>query len=464
MADDLSARLRLTRTPDVRVSDEIDTPLATGVRRPTIVLPADRFARLSVHQQRMVICHELAHVRRKDLALGCVPALAERLFFFHPLAHVAAREYALCREAACDEVVLKVLDAPPQEYGRLLLNLGVRPRMRLAAAGAPWSFPNLKRRLVMLSNSAAPSTMSRILAGGAICLSAIALVPVQLVGRSQAAAQEPAVAPAAEASARIRAAVEAEVSAVTTAAEEATAEAVVAAAEEVEAVLAVEAVENVSDDSSFTRDPFILLGDDDHTTWHGSSRDHARAIRHKREGEPLLWFRRDGQEYVVRDRALIAQAEAVWKTVGELGGAQGELGGEMGKLGSKQGEHGSRMGELGSKQGALGAKLGELAVRQAELALRQTRELTDQEQELLEKQEREIEIQMETLQKEMEGLGEQMEALAKPMEDLGTQMEPLAKQMEALGKKMEEAARSAEAEMEKLIERAVEDGSAEKVE
>ena len=78
--------------PDVRVSDRVNTPLVAGFGRPVVLLPAGRFEALTPRQQEMAICHELTHLKRADLWLGCVPALAERLFFFHPLAHVVARD------------------------------------------------------------------------------------------------------------------------------------------------------------------------------------------------------------------------------------------------------------------------------------------------------------------------------------------------------------------------------------
>src|SRR3990170_3363684 len=101
---------------------------------------------------------ELAAHPRGDPALGCVPALAERIFFFHPLVRLAAREYAFWREAACDAAVLTALGTMPQAYGRLLLDLGVaQPPATLSAAGAAWSFSNLKRRIVMLNQPTTPS-------------------------------------------------------------------------------------------------------------------------------------------------------------------------------------------------------------------------------------------------------------------------------------------------------------------
>ena len=132
----------------------------------------------------MTLCHELVHVRRHDLALGWVPALAERLFFFHPLARVAAREYLIAREAACDAAVLRALDVAPQEYGRLLLRFGVtRPEPGFSATGASSSTSSLRRRLDMLHHITLSRTSRRatwLLA----CIVALALLPFQLVART----------------------------------------------------------------------------------------------------------------------------------------------------------------------------------------------------------------------------------------------------------------------------------------
>ena len=56
----------------------------TGFLRATVLLPDRWLARFSGHELAMTLCHELAHVRRHDLLLGAVPALAERIFFFTP--------------------------------------------------------------------------------------------------------------------------------------------------------------------------------------------------------------------------------------------------------------------------------------------------------------------------------------------------------------------------------------------
>ena len=158
--------------------------------RPVVLLPSGRLDALTDRQWQMALCHELVHLKRANLWLGCVPALAERVFFFHPLVHLASREYALSREAACDAAVMETLDAAPQEYGRLLLSLGVsHPRTGFAAAGGAWSFLSLKRRIAMLQDVSARSNRSRVIAFGAVGLAVAAMVPMQLAARPQSSAR-----------------------------------------------------------------------------------------------------------------------------------------------------------------------------------------------------------------------------------------------------------------------------------
>ena len=186
--------------PEVRVSGEIIGPLVSGIRRPVVLLPAT----LPHADWRVAIAHEFVHVRRHDLVLGWVPALAERLFFFHPLARLAAREYVTAREAACDASVLRTLDVPPGDYARLLVDLGVARTAPLpAAGGAPASKSSLRRRLDMLQH---PSVHGRtrhtwLLAAAFV----MAVVPFELSARQAPAPVARPVAPAAAPDAPARA-------------------------------------------------------------------------------------------------------------------------------------------------------------------------------------------------------------------------------------------------------------------
>ena len=185
VAEPLAELVGLRRLPRIATSDDISGPQVAGIVRPIVLLPQS-VATLTAGERTMTICHELMHIRRRDLAFGWVPALAERLFFFHPLARLAAREYATSREAACDVAVVRALDLPPAEYGRLLVRLGIAAGSPvLVAGGSPPSMSSLRRRLQMLQHTdfPAPSHRSRWLIAAVV----LALVPVQFVARTSAA-------------------------------------------------------------------------------------------------------------------------------------------------------------------------------------------------------------------------------------------------------------------------------------
>jgi beta-lactamase regulating signal transducer with metallopeptidase domain len=174
-------------TPEIRVSAAARVPLAVGLRRPGILVPAGS-ERLSDDALRLVLAHELSHLRRRDPLLGCVPALAETLFWFHPLARFASREYLSAREELCDADALRATGASPREYGELLLDFAVGRHSVLpgcASCGTP-AGRRLKRRLEMLSNHASHSPAKRIAA--AVFASAFVLIgfaPVRLAAGGQ---------------------------------------------------------------------------------------------------------------------------------------------------------------------------------------------------------------------------------------------------------------------------------------
>lgn len=268
VASDLAGRLGIGTVPAVLESELIDTPLVTGLRRPAIVVPAS-FCWLSPDQQRMALCHELAHVKRADLSFGAVPALVERIFFFHPLVHVAAREYSIWREAACDRDVLDALDAAPDEYGRLLVGLGVsNPRAGLAAAGASWSFTTLKRRLTMLTESPNRSKYSRAIAISAIGLAALTLVPITLAARPVVAVPD---APQAQ----------------------------------------TQAVEKPQAPQELPAIRAVLFSEK--TRLHGERNDVVRAMAYRTGDEKLAWFQIGDAEYVLRDAPMLTRLEEAWE-------------------------------------------------------------------------------------------------------------------------------------------------------
>ncbi|MBB3800738.1 beta-lactamase regulating signal transducer with metallopeptidase domain [Xanthomonas arboricola] len=169
----------LSHPPALRLSSQIDSPQLIGPWRPVLLLPAARLPHMADDDLDMALTHELIHLRRRDLWWGLLPALAQHLFFFHPLVHLAAREYAIAREAACDAAVVAGHRHCRHDYGRLLLQLGVAARPRGGVASASPSFLSLKRRLSMLQDTRAFPRLAAamILAAVAVC----GVLPLRLV-------------------------------------------------------------------------------------------------------------------------------------------------------------------------------------------------------------------------------------------------------------------------------------------
>ncbi|WP_218086321.1 MULTISPECIES: M56 family metallopeptidase, partial [Stenotrophomonas] len=135
--------------PRLWMSTQVDAPQLVGPFRPVLLLPAGENA-LQGDALDLALTHELQHLQRRDLQWGLLPALAQHLFFFHPLLRLSVREYAQAREEAVDAAVVGQHAASRQAYGRLLLQLGVAPQPHLGVASAAPDATSLKRRLLSL--------------------------------------------------------------------------------------------------------------------------------------------------------------------------------------------------------------------------------------------------------------------------------------------------------------------------
>jgi beta-lactamase regulating signal transducer with metallopeptidase domain len=175
--------LGASRTPEIRVGGDTRVPLAVGMRRTGILLP-EGSERWSDDALRLVLAHELSHLRRRDPLLGWIPALAEMLFWFHPLARLSSREYLAAREELCDADALRATSASPRDYGELLLGFAVGRGSVLpgsASCGTP-AGRRLKRRLEMLSNHGSITRWQRL--GAAVFAALFVLIgfsPVRLL-------------------------------------------------------------------------------------------------------------------------------------------------------------------------------------------------------------------------------------------------------------------------------------------
>jgi beta-lactamase regulating signal transducer with metallopeptidase domain len=150
------AELRLSRSVRLLLAPQAMSPAVVGVWRPTVVLPKDILQTLSAEELRPVLLHELAHIRRRDMLVHWVAALAGAVHWFNPVMWFVARRVAALQELACDEAVLARVDPSLQTgYGHAILKVAESLRSRSplpGALGAAYSFGLLKERISAISN------------------------------------------------------------------------------------------------------------------------------------------------------------------------------------------------------------------------------------------------------------------------------------------------------------------------
>ncbi|HEY3284842.1 MAG TPA: M56 family metallopeptidase [Armatimonadota bacterium] len=118
----LGSRMGLRRPFSLRVSTELLSPIALGVARAVVLLPASALSGLPAEQLQALLAHELAHVRRHDYLANLLQTAVETLLFYHPAVWWVSRHIRLEREHCCDDLAAAAAGGPIV-YARALASL-----------------------------------------------------------------------------------------------------------------------------------------------------------------------------------------------------------------------------------------------------------------------------------------------------------------------------------------------------
>jgi beta-lactamase regulating signal transducer with metallopeptidase domain len=183
-------RMGIRQLPPIRFSSHTNVPLLAGVWRPMILLPAGALEEFDDCELRLMLGHEMAHLKRRDLLWNWLPTVVSWLFFYHPLIWILPRRWSEALEAACDELLIQSDSTGAAACGRLLVKLAARwpgeQRAQLMAAGVLGTYRDLERRILAMARVKPISRRSLIIAAGTASLvAALGIIPWRLV------AQEP---------------------------------------------------------------------------------------------------------------------------------------------------------------------------------------------------------------------------------------------------------------------------------
>jgi len=478
--DRLAPRVGIGRQVALRLVSDGDSPVTAGWWRPVVLLPLAVAARMPADLVEALLAHELAHVRRHDYLVNLLQSAAEALLFHHPVVWWLSHRIRVERELVADDLAATALG----DRRRLALALSELDRHAASQhTPSPTPFPSLPHFAPAAHGGHLMSRIRQLLrperrAAGATALSLVGLpvIGLALAGAAfyaqaefaaphgtaptpaPAASAKPLPAPVAKPGARVL---------------------------PTPAPRPLGSLDIEDEDRPgyalvrADRDGISLSGDLDDI-------DDVRAARTAIDGD-FLWFRRDGEAWVVRDADTVARVREAWAGTDALGE-------RMQGLEARMQPHSGRMEALAARMEALsddnafdtpearaavegleslGDEMEALAERQAELAVRMGDEdaageaRREREREALEREQERVHARMERHQAELEVLNRRMavqhapmEALAREMEAASEPMEAIGKEMEALGERIEEAAELADAQTRRLIEEAVRAGRA----
>lgn len=111
----------LRRRPLLLVVHHTMTPVAVGLLRPAVILPARLLMPEFCEGLRFTLLHELKHLKRRDNWWLLLESLVGAVYFFHPVIFWAKRKIHEEWEHICDSHVVKVMNKPAS-YADFLLH------------------------------------------------------------------------------------------------------------------------------------------------------------------------------------------------------------------------------------------------------------------------------------------------------------------------------------------------------
>jgi beta-lactamase regulating signal transducer with metallopeptidase domain len=181
-----------------RAGSALPAPLTWGFFRPTLLLPS-AFSEWPQERRRMVLLHELAHIRRADWLVQLLVQTVRALYWFHPLVWWTTRRLQAESERACDDTVL-LTGATPSAYAETLLEVLRTMQRSQTSVLSPLSMLSMARppiesrvrAILTAQHRQRPSRLRTILAsaGAAVCAVLLASVQVQ-AGQTPASPARP---------------------------------------------------------------------------------------------------------------------------------------------------------------------------------------------------------------------------------------------------------------------------------
>jgi|GEM_PF-3829286 len=158
---ELSERMGLDKRPEILQSGRIAGPLMTLRKgRPVVLLPKDFLRDYDEDQRRVILAHELTHVKRRDLYVNVICYLVLAAWWWNPFAWWAYWQVGKATESCCDADVIRLLPHHRKAYGEALFRaVELQSKTAPALPGCAFAFsgkPLLLKRIKLIMKNTSP--------------------------------------------------------------------------------------------------------------------------------------------------------------------------------------------------------------------------------------------------------------------------------------------------------------------
>lgn len=147
-------QMRIRTEVSLVMTDKVKSPALFGYIHPRLLLPEGVLERLDQDKLRYVFLHELAHLKRHDIAISWLVTVLQAIHWFNPFAWYAFYQMRIDQEIACDAYVLSQLERDQStRYAHTLVGLlecFLENRQLPALAGILESKSRIRRRIITI--------------------------------------------------------------------------------------------------------------------------------------------------------------------------------------------------------------------------------------------------------------------------------------------------------------------------
>jgi len=174
-------------------------------------------------------------------------------------------------------------------------------------------------------------------------------------------------------------------------------------------------------------------------------------------GKDFLWFRHEGKSYIVDDPSTLAQIEAMYKPMEDLGRQQEELGKKQEALGKQQEDLGHQQEQASVPTPDMSKEIAAIEESMAKLKASQGKNMTQEQFGDLQEKIGELQGRLGEIQGE---IGAKQGEFGGRMGELGERMGELGSQMGELGERQGKIAQDADRKVKSIIDQSLHNGKA----